>query len=278
MRSVFGNECLKTYCRWRSYIAFVAIAVVVPLVLIAMKLSAETMVRTVTRGLSQDFLLLGNIVNGYFVTYLILNTLWIHVPFLLTLGAGDQLAGEAAAGTYRILLTRPSSRSKILLMKYLTTLLYTFTVVAFLVVLSVGLGLLLFGSGEILVPAKVLTVIPAAEGPWRMLLACLLATWGMWVVASLAFFFSSLVDNALGPILGTMAVIIIFYVLSGVPVDLFRTLRPYLFTTYLDIWQKALESPIPWGEVLQSGAILGAFNVGFYCMTWYIFVRKDILS
>ena len=278
MHSLFGNECMKTYRRWRSYIAFVAIAIVVPLVLIAMKLSAETLVRSVTRGFSQDFLLLGNIVNGYFVTYLILNALWIHVPFLLTLGAGDQLAGEAAAGTFRILLTRPASRSKILWIKYLTTLLYTFSVVAFLVVLSVGLGLLLFGPGELLVPAKVLTVIPAAEGPWRMLLACLLATWGMWVVASLAFFFSSLVDNALGPILGTMAVIIIFYVLSGVPVDLFRTLRPYLFTTYLDIWQKALESPIPWGEVLESGAILGAFSVGFYCMTWYIFVRKDILS
>jgi ABC-2 type transport system permease protein len=278
MRSVFGNELLKTYLRWRSYIAFIAIAVVVPLVLIAMKLNADTLVRGVTRGLSQDFLFVGNIVNGYFVTYVILNALWIHVPFLLTLGAGDQLAGEAAAGTFRVLLTRPASRSEILTMKYLTTLLYTFTVVAFLVLLSVGLGLLLFGSGVLLVPAKVLTIIPAGEAPWRMLLACLLATWGMWVVASVAFFFSSLVDNALGPILGTMAVIIIFYVISGIPVDLFRAVRPYLFTTYLNIWQKALESPIPWGEVLESGAILGAFSIGFYAITWYIFVRKDILS
>lgn len=278
MRSVLGNEILKTYFRWRSYIAFIAIAIVVPLVLVAMKLNTDTILRTVTRGFSQDFLLLGNIANAYFVTYLVLNALWIHVPFLLTLGAGDQLAGEAAAGTFRILLTRPVSRSRILVMKYLTTLLYTFTVVAFLVVLSVGLGLFLFGSGDLVVPGKVLTVIPAGEGPWRMVFACLLATWGMWVVASLAFFFSSLVDNALGPIVGTMAVIIIFYVLSGVQVDLFRAVRPYLFTTYLDIWQKALESPIPFQEILTSGAILGAYSIGFYCMTWYIFVRKDILS
>jgi ABC-2 type transport system permease protein len=278
MRSVLGNELLKTYLRWRSYIAFIAIAVVVPLVLIAMKLNAEAMLRGATRGLSQDFLFVGNIVNGYFVTYFVMNALWIHIPFLLTLGAGDQLAGEAAAGTFRILLTRPASRSRILTIKYLTTLFYTFTVVAFLVVLSVGLGLLLFGSGPLLVPAKILTLLPAQEAPWRILLACLLATWGMWVVASLAFFFSSLVDNALGPIVGTMAVIIIFYVISGVPVDLFREMRPYLFTTYLDIWQKALESPIPWREVLDSGLSLGAFGVGFFGVTWYIFVRKDILS
>jgi ABC-2 type transport system permease protein len=275
---MFRNELLKTYLRWRSYIAFVAIAVVVPLVLVAMKLNADAMVRGATRGLSQDFLFVGSVVNGYFVTYFILNALWIHVPFLLTLGAGDQLAGEATAGTFRILLTRPASRSAILATKYLTTLLYTFTVVAFLVVLSVGLGLLLFGGGAMLVPAKVLTVIPAEQAPWRLLLACLLATWGMWVVASVAFFFSSLVDNALGPILGTMSVIIVFYVVSGIPVDLFRELRPYLFTTYLNIWQKALESPIPWREILKSGLILGAFSVGFYGVTWYIFARKDILS
>jgi ABC-2 type transport system permease protein len=278
MRSVFGNELLKTYLRWRSYIAFIAIAIVVPLVLIAMKLNAETLLRGVTRGLARDFLFAGNIVNGYFVTYIILNALWIHVPFLLTLGAGDQLAGEASAGTFRILLTRPASRSKILAMKYLTTLLYTTTVVVFLVALSVGLGLLLFGGGVLLVPGRVLTVIPAAEAPWRMLFACVLATWGMWVVASLAFFFSSLVDNALGPILGTMAVIIIFYVISGIPADLFRSVRPYLFTTYLNIWQKVLESPIPWREVAESAAALGAYSVGFYGATWYIFLRKDILS
>lgn len=275
---LFRIELLKTYVKWRSYIAFIAISIVVPLVMIAMKLQGDTMVKTLARNLPQDILLGGNILNGYFVTYFVLNALWIHVPFLLTLVAGDQLAGEGAAGTFRLLLTRTASRSGILAAKYATTLLYTFTVVAFLVALSVGLGVLLFGTGVLFVPGKSLTIIAAGEAPWRLLLACLLATWGMWVIASLAFLFSSLVDNALGPILGTMAVIIVFYVISGLPVDLFRAIRPYLFTSYLDIWQKALEQPIAWNEVVRSGLILGGFNVGFYLVTWYIFVRKDILS
>jgi ABC-2 type transport system permease protein len=271
--NLFRVELLKTYVKWRSYIAFIAISVVVPLVMIAMKLQGDAMVKTLARNLPQDILPGGNILNGYFVTYFVLNALWIHVPFLLTLVAGDQLAGEGAAGTFRLLLTRPASRSGILAAKYATTLLYTFTVVAFLVALSVGLGVLLFGTGVLFVPGKSLTIIAAGEAPWRLLLA-----WGMWVIASLAFLFSSLVDNALGPILGTMAVIIVFYVISGLPVDLFRAIRPYLFTSYLDIWQKALEQPIVWSEMVRSGLILGGFSVGFYLVTWYIFVRKDILS
>jgi ABC-2 type transport system permease protein len=250
----------------------------VPLVMIAVKLQGELLTKSLASGLAQDIQLPGNIVNGYFVTFFLMNTLWIHIPFLITLGAGDQLAGEAAGGTFRLLLTRPASRSQILWAKYVTTLFYTTAVVGFLVALCLALGVTLLGTGDLLLPGRAMMVVPEAEALWRLLLAAGLATWGMWAVASLAFLFSSLVDNALGPILGTMAVIIVFYVIAGLPLDLFRVIKPYLFTSHLNIWQKAIEQPVPWPEILRSAFVLGGFDVGFYCVTWYIFVKKDILS
>jgi ABC-2 type transport system permease protein len=276
--TLLRNEFFKTFSKWRSYIAFVTIAVVVPLVMIAVKLQGELLTKSLASGLAQDIQLPGNIVNGYFVTFFLMNTLWIHIPFLITLGAGDQLAGEAAGGTFRLLLTRPASRSQILWAKYVTTLFYTTAVVGFLVALCLALGVTLLGTGDLLLPGRAMMVVPEAEALWRLLLAAGLATWGMWAVASLAFLFSSLVDNALGPILGTMAVIIVFYVIAGLPLDLFRVIKPYLFTSHLNIWQKAIEQPVPWPEILRSAFVLGGFDVGFYCVTWYIFVKKDILS
>jgi ABC-2 type transport system permease protein len=151
-------------------------------------------------------------------------------------------------------------------------------VVAFFVLLSLALGLLLFGTGVLFHAGQTLTILPASEAPFRLLLAALLAMWGMWTVASLAFLFSSLVDNALGPILATMAVLIVCYVVTGLPVDLFRSIKPYLFTTYLNVWQYAVEQPVPWGQITEAVLILGAFSVGFYLVTWYIFSTKDILS
>ena len=278
MKTILGNEILKTSFKWRSYISFLAIAAVVPLVEIALKLQGTNMERGMMRGLSQDFLLLGNIVNGYFVTQMIMNALWIHVPFLVTLGAGDQLAGEATAGTFRLLLTRPASRSRILLAKYTTTLLYALALVAFMAVLTVGLGVVLFGTGDLLIFGRSFVVVAESEALWRIGVAFALATWGMWTVASLAFLFSSLVENGIGPLIGTMAVIIVFYIVSNVPADLFTAIKPYLFTSYLDLWQKMFEDPIPWNEVLHSVYVLGAFSIGFYAVTWYIFLRKDILS
>lgn len=278
MKTILGNEILKTSLKWRSSISFLAIAAVVPLVEIALKLQGNGMERGVTRGLSQDFLFLGNIVNGYFVTQMIMNALWIHVPFLVTLGAGDQLAGEATAGTFRLLLTRPASRSRILAAKYITTLLYALALIVFMALLTVGLGVLLFGTGDLLIVGRTFVVLAESEALWRIALAFALATWGMWTVASLAFLFSSLVENGIGPLIGTMAVIIVFYIITAVPADLFATIKPYLFTSYLDLWQKMFEDPIPWNEVLHSVYVLGAFSIGFYSITWYIFLRKDILS
>ena len=278
MLSILKYELLKTFFKWRTYIGFIAILAIVPLVEIALKLEGGSMIKGMTRSLESDFFFVGNLFNGYFITQLIMNSLWVHIPFLISLVAGDQLAGEATGGTFRLILIRPASRTRILVAKYITTLFYSFSLVAFLAALSLGLGIAMFGVGDLIVPGKELTILPQSEAFARICLAFGLALWSMWCVASLAFLFSSWVENAIGPIIGTMAVIIVFLVVSNLPTSFFATVKPFLFTTYLNVWQKALESSIPWETLLQHVAILGCFSIGFYLATWYIFARKDIVS
>lgn len=278
MFAILRNEILKTYRKWRTYIGFIAIAVLVPIVQMALKFEGGGMIRRMTRDLAADFFVVGNLFNGYFITYFIMNSLWVHVPFLIALVAGDQLAGEATGGTFRLLLIRPASRTRILLSKYFTALFYSLTLIVFLAVLSIGLGLFLFGTGDLLVPGRTLTILSKAELPFRMMVAFGLATLSMWCVASLAFLFSSLVENAIGPIIGTMAVIIIFIIVSNIPVELFESIKPYLFTTYFAVWSKAFEDPIAWDTIGKHSSVLLAHSIGFYLVTWYIFIKKDVLS
>jgi ABC-2 type transport system permease protein len=107
MRVIIGNEILKTFRKWRTYIGFIAVGVVVPLVEFGLKAEGGSLVRNMTRGLGDDFLIVGNLFNAYFITYFIMNSLWVHVPFLISLVAGDQLAGEATGGTFRLMLIHP---------------------------------------------------------------------------------------------------------------------------------------------------------------------------
>jgi ABC-2 type transport system permease protein len=280
MTSVLGNEFFKTFRRWRSYIGFIAIGAVVPLVEIGLKADGGSLLNAVAgaKNLPPEFMILGNLFNGYTVTLFIMNSLWLHIPFLISLVAGDQLAGEAAGGTFRLLLTRPPSRGALLFSKYVVTLAYTAMLVLFLVALSLGLGVFLLGTGDLAVPGKQLAIVSGAEAPWRFFLALLLAIWSMWCVASLAFFFSSLTENSIGPIIGSMAVIIVFIVISNVPISIFLAVRPFLFTTYLNVWLQAMGEPIPWGQIASSAASLGAYSAALYLATWWHFGRKDIVT
>ena len=278
MTNLIYYELLKIFKKWRTYIGFLAIGVLIPLIEVVLYFSGQGIVDSTTKRLEQDFILVGNLFNGWFVTHLIMNSLWIHIPFLICLVAGDVLAGEASAGTYRILLIRPVSRAKIIFSKFTATLLYTFSLILFFAVLSLGLGMLLLGGGDLLVFKEGLLVLPQEELFFRFTVSFLLATASMWVVSSLAFLFSSLVENAIGPIIGTMAVIIIFFILGNLPYDFFIAMKPYLFTSYLDIWTLVFEDPIEWGEIFKHLSILAAYIALFFLPAFFVFRKKDILS
>ncbi len=100
----------------------------------------------------------------------------------------------------------------------------------------------------------------------------------MSVVGSLAFLFSTLVDNSIGPIIGAMAVIIIFTIVGTLPFQSLEQVRPYLFTTYMGIWQLPLDNPVNWMEVLKDSIVLLGHDALFFGTAFLVFVRKDIKS
>jgi len=274
-------EIYKTFSRWRTYISFGFIALIVVMTEVVMKLSASEILYRMMKSFQKDFLIYGNVLNGWFITAFIMNSLHIHIPFFITLVAGDIVSSEATAGTVRLLLIRPPSRSKIITAKYLTTLFYTAGLVIFLALICVTFGLLFFGGGDLIMNYSAqfrIVFIPEAEVPLRILLAFTAAVWSMTVVASIAFLFSTLAENSIGPIIGTMAVVIVFLVLGNFPFDFFRMLSPYLFTTYMVFWQRFLDDPIPWQEIARSAMILGLHNIGLFSIAFIVFNRKDIKS
>jgi len=202
----------------------------------------------------------------------------IHIPFLVTLVTGDLLAGEATAGTYRMLLTRPVSRVKILTAKFLAGIIYTNLLVLWLAIMSLGLGILIFGTGELIVITNNITIFARDDVFWRFLLAYGFGALSMSVVASLSFFFSSLVENSIGPIITTMAIIIVFIIFGAINISFFEELSPYLFTTYMKHWRDFFDSPIETWEMIKVVTILAGHIIGLYLITLIIFKRKDILS
>jgi len=278
MITLVGVELYKIFRKWRTYIGFIAIGVLVSVIQIAIYVEGDGYMNMMTRGISQSFLFTGNLLNGYLIAHLVLGALVIHIPFLITLVAGDLLAGEATNGTYRILLTRPVSRFKIVTAKFIAGMIYSNLLVLWLAFFSIGLGIIIFGTGELIVVKNSIIVFAKDDILWRFVYAYGFAALSMCLITSLAFLFSSLVENSIGPIITTMTVVIVFLIVSNIKVSVFEDIGPYLFTTYMNAWRYFFDDPIEVNEVVKSGAIMLGHIVGLYGLTLYLFKRKDILS
>ena len=91
-------ELFKIFKKPRTYIAFGAIAAIIVLVQVALYVDGETYLDFMMRSINSAFIVEGRKMNGYFVFLIILQTLLIHVPLLISLVAGDLVAGEAGQG------------------------------------------------------------------------------------------------------------------------------------------------------------------------------------
>lgn len=276
--SVLSIELSKIFSKGRSYIGFGAITILVPIVQAAMYSEGEAYFSLFTQGLQQQFSFTGTFLNGYLIAFIVLQSLLVHVPLLVALVAGDMLAGEATGGTYRLLFTRPVSRHIIVLAKYCAALLYTIGLIAWMSILSMGLSLLLFGPGELFIVSNSITVLQQQDILWRFFWAYCFGILSMGTVASIAFMFSALVENSIGPIAMTMAIIIVFTIVSALDAGFIKDVKYMLFTNHLISWRLFFEETIPIDRILLSTWVLGGHSLISFLIALYIIVKKDILS
>ena len=109
----------------------------------------------------------------------------------------------------------------------------------------------------------------------------------MVTVASVAFLFSSLVENAIGPIMTTMSIIIGMTIISAIDVPIFDYLRPLFFTNHMNGWKFFFDVPADaesmkyaadWSRIAISGSVLMLHIVGCFVAAQLIIRRKDILT
>lgn len=279
MIGLINIELIKIFKKWRSYLGYLGIGVIVTIVLVNLYLSGDNYVRHLTRGLSENFLISGNLLNGYLVGHLILTALYNLFPLTIVLIAGEILAGEATGGTYRLILTRPVSRLRIYISKLIAGGIYTGTVLLWMMIISLAVSLLIFGSGELLVvDNESISVFAKDDLLWRFLFSYSHIFISMFLVFVLTMLFSAIVENAIGPIIATMSILIILVIISQLPFEFAQQFKPYIFTNYMSDWNLVFSYEINWQQYIKSIAVLGGHSIVFIVLTIIIFLRKDILT
>lgn len=273
------NEFIKIAAKPRSYIGIGAITIIVGIVFFAMYTDGMDFISMFTRPFEQSLSFEGNILNGNLIAFQIFYMLIIHVPLLVALVTGDLISGEGAMGTIRLLLTKPISRTQILFSKYLAGCTYTFVILLWLMFLALVVGKIIFGTGDLMVlNGDGLIVLQAQDLGWRFAAGFGLAFLSLIMIATLSLTLSCFSENSIGPIVTTMAIIILFTIIGALEVPALQIIQPYLFTNHMGAWRHFFNDPLPTEKILKSIGILLIHIVGLLGIAVYKFNKKDILS
>jgi len=273
------NEFIKILAKPRSYIGIGALTLLICIILFAMKADGSSFISFVTSSFEQTLSFNGTILNGNLIAFIILQMLIVHIPLLVALVTGDLISGEAAMGTVRMLATKPISRTKIVISKFIAGAVYTFILTLWLIFLSLFVSKFIFGSGDLIVlNSEGLVILKEQDILWRYGLSFIVAFLSLLTVSSVSICFSAFAENSIGPIVSTMAVIILFTIIGSMDVSVFQNIKPFLFTTHMASWRSFFEDPVPYSKIFNSIIILVVHNVLLVSIAIIKFNKKDITS
>ncbi len=297
MLSLLTIELYKISRRPRTYIAFIAVTAIVGIFQFAFKADGQSYMNLMLQSVPENFDIdLSKTINGYFMCYIILNTLLIQVPILIALIAGDAISGEANMGTLRLLLTKPVSRTGIILTKFAASVIFTISLLIWMAIMALFVSLLLFGAEDMLIfrvrgDESQIMQIASDDIMWRYVAAFGYAAVALTVIAALAMLLSVFSENSIGPIIATVCIVIVCTIISNINVPIIdENIKPWLFTSYLVGWKgffyiattdegETIKGSLEnWPAIRNSLLILLAHIFILTGITVAVFNKKDILS
>ncbi|HSR54445.1 MAG TPA: ABC transporter permease subunit [Acidobacteriota bacterium] len=201
------------------------------------------------------------------------------LPIFAATEAGAQIASETHSRTIHLMLARPLSRRRLFLTKSAVSLGYLFLLVGGFLALSLLLGLVAVGWGDLNIYPGVLQMtsqhqsLPQSQALARFLLVWPAATLGLLTTLSLALLLSTWVGNPVNAVGSSVAVYLVLYVVSEI--HFFEDLRPLLFTSHLAYWRALFQEHIPWNQVVSEALSLGGFAFLFLGLALWRFRNRE---
>jgi ABC-2 type transport system permease protein len=213
--------------------------------------------------------------NGLFVALASLTIeLGLFLPLALAAISGDSIAGEANIGTLRYLLTVPVQRPRLLGVKYLAIVVFSFAATLTVTLTGIVMGLLLFGGGSMTLLSG--TQIGFAEGLVRVLLATAYLAACFASLGAVGLFISTLTEQPIGATIAVVMFSTASFILDSIPqVD---WIHPYLITHNWLAFGDLFRDPIAWQGVEHGLYVAAAYAAVFWALAWARLTTKDVTS
>lgn len=271
-------EWLKLLARKRTYLGFGAFLALEAAVLSFVHLKGANHFKTLITRQGQAF------DEYYSATTLALILLVSSVVLLggiyITLVSGDIVAKESEDGHMRMLLARPVSRFRLLLVKYLTCVGYSVLLVQFIAWSAMLMGLAVAGWGGgffAFVPELgIAAFYDGAAGLAKYTTAACSFSYTMLTVASVGFMLSCMPIKPAAATIGALSYMLIDFILRNM--GFMEDYKHLLFTHHMQAAGRVLAEEPQWPVIWRSFTVLGAMNLTFFLIGVGIFDARDLKS
>lgn len=273
--SLFRSEIGTVFRRWRTLALLGVLAAVPVLVGIAVKVETGDG-GTVGHGGGEGPAFLSQVTNnGLFLVFTSLAaTLPFFLPMAVGVVAGDSLAGEAASGTLRYLLVAPAGRTRLLLAKLTSTLVFCLAATMVVAVSALAVGALLFPLGDITLLSG--TTVSFGEGLLRALAVAGAVALSLVGIAALGLFVSTLTNSGIAAMATTVGLLITAQIVDQFPQ--LEAVQPYLFPHHWLSFADVLRQPVYWDQLLDNFRLQGLYAAVFGSAAWARFTTRDVTA
>ena len=213
--------------------------------------------------------------NGLFLVFTAVTvSIPFFLPLIVSIVAGDSIAGEAGLGTLRYLLTVPVARGRLLAAK--TAAVGTFTVIAVLVVAVVGLvaGAALFGIHSLVLLSG--DTVGIGSGLLRTLGVVVYVSIALFALACGGLLISTLTENAIAAMAATVSIAVFSALLDAVPQ--LSAIHPALLTDHWLGFGELLRSSISAADLIRWSGLHLVYAAIFLSLAWSRLTTRDITS
>jgi ABC-2 type transport system permease protein len=269
-------ELLKMFARKRTYIGFAAFLLMECVILMICNLRGPQM--ALRRLIEQNGYGADEYFSGFTLALMIVHwTSTLLGSLYLALIAGDLMAKEVEDGTMRMLLCRPISRLRVTTLKYLSSIVYTFVLIAFIGLTAMLAGLAYRAPGGLFVyfPEDHVFALIAPERALRMyLLGMPLLALSMVSISSIGFLFSCCNMKPAAASIVTLSVIFVDFIFHGIPY--FESLKVFFINTHLTAWVQLYQAHPPIWKMAEDYCYLLGLDFTCLIVGSAIFLQRDL--
>ncbi|WP_235817822.1 ABC transporter permease [Formosa haliotis] len=168
MLALISTEFYKLFKQSKTYYALAALFIIEAVVLVSAYFQGTNIIDILLDNLKQTFYFEGTLLNGNLLVYLILNTLWFHLPLILMIIVSGTLTSEYKDRTLQAVMLQPISKWKFIASKYIVSIIFTIIVVFFVALSAFVLSYSIFGTGDLIVYLNALNFFEQADAFYRL--------------------------------------------------------------------------------------------------------------